>query len=1054
MHQLRLVLCYALVTAISLSGQVTSGEILGTVRDASGGAVTDAKVTVHNLDTNATRDTVTSVDGRFRFPQLPTGSYEVRIEKAGFARYQQGPITLRLNQTADLDIALQVSAVSETISVTTDAPLINTTNAEVGVNFDVRRVAELPLAPNRNILNLALSVAGVSQLSSGNSEFTAGGVSFSVNGMRTRSNNFMIDGADTNQPSVGGMIQEMNNPDTVAEFRLITNQFLAEYGRSAGSVVNIITKSGTNNLHGSLYWFYNGNALNSRSNLDKRTFAKAPWRVQSQIGGTAGGPIIKDKTFFFGSLLRWTDHRFASGPSITGAPTAEGKTALQNLAGNRPQVAALLAHLPAAQIPRDASVSVTADGRSATIPLGTLSGAASNVFDAWQWSGRIDHRITDKHTLANRYIFDDRVQISGQSVPPGLTSNSPSRRQSIASTLNSSFTPSIYNELRASFSRYTTATGAADLNSLTIPSIEVTQLGLTGFNAADSRTAIGLALNLPQSAVYNNYQLSNTTGILKGSHSMKFGFDFRRQDQATEFNPTLRGRLTYNSLQDLINDVAQVATINAQLPGVPRIQPYRYYDYFFFVQDEWRVKSNFTLTYGLRYESPGNAFDTLIKINNDLRKTYTDPAFALSRVPTRDTNNWAPRFGFNYRFGQAPGVLRFLTGDGKLVMRGGYSRTYDLIFNNIHLNVFSSFPFTVIFSHPAATAGAFAAIDPIRAGRVVPPVTNPQFITRTTMSEDFRSPLSEQFSLQLQREIARDWAFTFGWIGTKGTALFQTVDGNPTVPVNNNRGTIRVDPTRGVERLRCNCAASIYHSLQTSLEKRLSRDFSMGAHYTWSAFIDDASEIFNPSVAGEVAVSQDSFNRRLDRGRSTYDRPHRLAINGVFELPWMREQQGLAGRTAGGWQISGFLSLQSGAPFSPINGPDPGFRLTGIDSLVGNSIRPNVNTSLDLASMSIEEIVRAGGRALFSPVTAADPIGNAGRNLLRADGINNIDLGINKNIKIAEGHRLQVRFEFYNLFNSRDYGIPQARIDNAGFGLQWDTNGGNRRIVGGLRYTF
>jgi hypothetical protein len=228
----------------------------------------------------------------------------------------------------------------------------------------------------------------------------------------------------------------------------------------------------------------------------------------------------------------------------------------------------------------------------------------------------------------------------------------------------------------------------------------------------------------------------------------------------------------------------------------------------------------------------------------------------------------------------------------------------------------------------------------------------------------------------------------------------------------------------------------------------------MGAHYTWSAFIDDASEVFNPSVAGEVAVSQDSFNRRFDRGRSTYDRPHRLAVNGVFELPWMRDQKGVAGRIAGGWQISGFLSLQAGAPFSPLAGEDPGFRLTGIDTLVGNSIRPNVNTSLDLATMPLQDIIAAGGRNLFSRVTAANPIGNAGRNILRADGINNVDLGINKNIKVAEGHRLQVRFEFYNLFNSRDFGIPEANILNTGWGLQWNTDGGNRRIVAGLRYTF
>ncbi len=1036
--------------------QVTTGEILGIVQDPSGAAVSDAKITVRNLETNASRELSSGLDGRFRFPQLPVGSYQLIVEKSGFARYVQGPIVLRLNQDADLNVKLQVAGVAETVSVTADAPLINTTNAEVGVNFDVKRVSELPLAPNRNILNLALSVAGVSQLSSGNSTFASGGVSFSVNGMRTRSNNFMIDGADSNQPSISGLVQQINNPDVVAEFRLITNQFAPEFGRTAGSVVNIVTKSGTNQPHGSAYWFYNGNALNTRSNLDKRTFTKSPWRIEDQFGGTFGGPIIKDKTFFFVSLLRWTDHLFASGTSITGAPTAEGQSILRSAAGDRPQVKALLDNLPAAQTPTGDTSRFAAGGRTFVVPLGTLSGAAPNVLNVWQWSGRIDHRFSEKYSLGGRYLFDDRASVSGQAVPPGLTSQVPERRQTLSVFLNSSFSPSVFNELRPSVQRYSTKTGAADPKALTIPSIEISELGLTGFNAANSRTAVGLALNLPQGAVYNTYQLSDTLGVLRGSHSLKFGIDFRRVEQFTDFNPTLRGRLTYTSLQNFVDDIAQVALINSLLPGAPRIQPYRYYDYGFFAQDEWRVAPSFTLTYGVRYETPGNAIDTLVRINQKvMANNNNDPRFALSPIPKRDTNNWAPRIGFNYRLGTAPGFLRFLTGDGKLVVRGGYSRTYDLAFNNIFLNIYSAFPFTVVTTLPTNVQNAFVTIDPMRAGTVLPSVgSNPNLITRTIVGADFRSPVAEQFSFQLQRELAKNWALTAGWIGTKGTALFQSVDGNPTVPVNNNRGTVRVDPTRGVIRQRCNCASSIYHAFQTSLEKRLSQNFSMAAHFTWSAFIDNASEIFNPSVAGEIAVAQDSFNRRLDRGRSTYDRPHRFAVNGVHELPWMREQKGIAGHILGGWQVSGFLTLQSGAPFSPLNGSDPGFRLSGIDGLVGNAIRPNLNTSLDLSSMKIEEIVRAGGRNLFSQVNATAPIGSAGRNILRAAGIRNIDMGINKNFRITENHRLQFRAEFYDLTNTRDFGIPQANVNNAGFGLQWNTDGGNRRIVMGLRYAF
>jgi outer membrane receptor protein involved in Fe transport len=1021
--------------------QATLAGILGTVRDPSGAAVSGAEVRVRNMATNDTRETTTNTEGVFRVPNLPPGSYEVSVARSGFSRYIQGPITLRVGQDVDLSIKLEVAGLTEVVTVTSDAGMINTTNAEVGTNFDVKRIGDLPMAPNRNILNLALQIPGVSQLSSGNSAFTSGGVSFSVNGMRTRSNNFQIDGQDSNNASVGGLVQEINNPDTVAEMRIVTNQFAAEYGRAAGSVVNIVTKSGTNEFHGSAYWFYNGNKLNARSNLDKRTFTRAPWRVENQFAGTLGGPIKKDKTFFFGSVLRWTDHRFASGTAIGAAPTAEGQTILRNVAGNRPQVKALVDFVPPAQAPTGRTASFTLGGQTYNVPLGTLSGAAANVGDVWQWMARVDHKLSEKHSLLGRFMFDDRVSVSGQAVPPGLLSTSPARRQAAAAGVNSTLTPQMYNELRLSFQRLASVTRAQDPKAETIPNIEISELGMTGFNAAASRTAFGLAVNLPQAQILNNYQIADNFSILKGSHTIKMGLDFRRQDQIQDFNPTIRGRLAYNTLQDLVDDVAQTASINTFLPGVPRWQAYRYYDYFFYAQDEWRVNRRLTLTYGLRYETPGNPAQWLADINKRVvAANNNDPRFLFTPVPPRDKNNWAPRFGFNYKL------------TDRTVMRGGYSRTYDLVFNNIYLNIFSAFPFTQVNALPARTPNSFQYVYALGFQGVVPPPPDPLLVPRTLVAADFRAPLAEQFSFQVQREVARDWIATVGYIATKGTALFQTLDGNPTVP--GSQGRVRLFADQGVRRLRANAANSIYHSMQASLEKRLSNNFTMAAHYTWSAFIDLASEIFNPSVSGEVAVPQDSYNRRADRGRSTYDRPHRFSVNGVYELPWFREQKGAVGRLLGGWQVSGFLTLQSGAPFSPLNGADPGFRLSGIDALVGNAIRPNVATNLDLSRMTLRDILAAGGRTLFSQVTAAAPIGNAGRNILRADGINNLDLAVVKNIRISESNTLQYRCEFYNSSNTRNYGIPESRVNSTAWGLEGNTDGGNRRIVMGLRYTF
>jgi hypothetical protein len=376
---------------------------------------------------------------------------------------------------------------------------------------------------------------------------------------------------------------------------------------------------------------------------------------------------------------------------------------------------------------------------------------------------------------------------------------------------------------------------------------------------------------------------------------------------------------------------------------------------------------------------------------------------------------------------------------------------------NIPLNIGSSFPFVFAYDIPidpslpgSVRPNAFNAINNIRNGQV-PPLSNPNLLIRTITSGDFRAPLSEQVSLQFQRELGGGYAASVGYVGTKGTGLFQSIDGNAPVLAQNGR---RVDPSRGVIRERCNCTSSTYHSLQTSLEKRLSRNFSFATHYTWSSFIDGASEVFNPSARGEIAFPQDPTNRNLDRGRSTYDRPHRFTTNGVFELPFRRGQSGLLGRLTGGWQVSGFLTFQAGAPFTALNGTDPRGRTAG--NVVGTPTRPDLNTGLNLSSMTVREVQAAGGRALFTGLTAAHPtgVGNAGRNILRADGINRIDLGIIKNMRVREGRTLQFHANFFNLTNTRDWGIPDAVFSSPSFLLEGPTDGGNRRVMLGLRFVF
>ena len=1075
--------------------QSTTATISGSVQDEKEAAIPGAVVTARNVETNVTQTAQTDDSGNYRFPSLPVGAYELTVESSGFAKHVQTGITLELNQAGVVDVTLKPGGLQEVVTVTENASILNTTTAEVSTRFDSRRLSDLPLGPTRNVLAVALSAPGVSQLGAGQTGFAAG-ISFSSNGGRVRSNNFQIDGQDNNEPGVAGAAQPLNNPDLVQEVRLITNQFLAEYGRNSSSVFNAITKAGTNDYHGSLFWFHNSNALNACSNTDKRagfcnpnatnpSRTHAPFRIENQIGGTIGGPLHlprfgeggpgyisgRDRTFFFGSYQRWSDRQLGSGTTLNGAPTEAGRQILQAAAGDLPQVQALLRFLPAAQAPINQTASFTRNGQSFPVPLGSLTGSTAFFFDNHQASLRIDHRFSDKHNFNARYLYSDSdTGGTGQATPTGLTTQNVNRQQSLAFGFTSTLTPSAVNDLRLGYQRFATVTSASDPSSEEIPSLEISELGLLGFNAATARTAIGLAVNLPQFRTNNIYQIQDHFSLLRGDHAFKFGTNIIENRVQSFFVPTIRGLLRYTSLNSFVNDFAEAANINKPLPGGEAINNYNWFDVHFYGQDEWKIRPNLTLTYGLRYERPGEATLSLLPANERIVQVAGgDSRFAFSPVPEIDKNNFQPRIGLNWNPRTSEdGIIGFLTGGDKLVFRGGYSVTNDYTFINIALNVASSFPFIAAVSLPANTnfAGALSVPNAFtRLPNVSNAPANPNELTRTIVGEDFRSPYYQSFNFEVQRELSTNLNFSAGYVGSKGSALFQTLDGNPrrlnALAPNTctptftgaNPDSCRVNPRQAVIRLRANAASSIYHSMQLSLNKRLSRGFSGGLHYTWSSFIDAASEIFNPS-SGEVAVSQDSFNRSTDRARSTYDRPHRLTGNFVYELPFFQEQNGFVGHLLGGWQVNGFFTFQSGAPFTVLNGSDPAGALAGINTLVGDAIRPNLNTNLPLGNMNIPEIIAAGGASLFQRITAVQRVGSAGRNILRADGINNLDLGLFKNTRISENQRIQIRAEFNNATNTRDFGIPAGQVNNANFLNQWGTNGGNRRIVLGLRYTF
>ena len=432
------------LTAVA-AAQSTTANISGQVMDEQQKVIPNATVKAREIATNTARTVTSDAEGRYRFPNLSIGSYELSVEAPGFAKLIRTGITLLVNQDAVIDATLKVSTVTEVVTITENASVLNTTNSEVSTRFDEKRLSELPISTNRNVFNVVLSAPGVSQLGSGQTGFAAG-VNFSSNGGRVRSNNFIIDGQDSNDPSVSGGAQALNNPDLVQELRLITNQFAPEYGRNSGSVVSVVTKAGTNQYHGSAFWFHNDNHQNSCSNTDKAgkpggycnptatTSVRkgSPFRLENQIGGSFGGPLIlprfgeggksvyngTDRTWFFVTGQRWTDRQLGSGSTLNGAPTEAGRQILQAAAGTRPQVAALLKFLPAAQTPINKNATFTIGTQTYTVPLGSLTGSTSFKYDDWQWSSRFDHQLNENNRFHARYLYDSSVTAgSGQATP-------------------------------------------------------------------------------------------------------------------------------------------------------------------------------------------------------------------------------------------------------------------------------------------------------------------------------------------------------------------------------------------------------------------------------------------------------------------------------------------------------------------------------------------------------------------------------------------------------------------------------------------------------------
>jgi outer membrane receptor protein involved in Fe transport len=1019
--------------------QTINGSISGSVTDQSGAAIPGARVIAVSTATGATREVTTNQEGLYHIAGLPIGAYSVRVEMAGFQPQVNERVDVSVAVDSAANFTLNAGVVQEVVVVTESAALLETTQSQVTKVVNDRQILELP---GRNNLNgLALLNPGVLPNQNGRP-----GSGFAVNGNRTRSNNFTIDGANNNDQSLS-IPRQVLPPEAIAEFQMITNTFAAEFGRNSGSFVNVITRSGTNEFHGIAHYTWTGNGLNALTTGEERIYKalRAAGRsdkealrlarsvvVQNLWGGTLGGPIKKDHTHFFTSL-DFAPFRTTVSSVSRVAITQQG---IDNLKANAALFAPgaldyLLKNFPVANDPTlQGSVNITDPVSGATITSvpfqrynRTLTSGLAYGTDFWRYLAKITTRINSKDNLSFRYLIDDFDNPGAPASLPGQEVGQTTRNQSFTINDVYAITARLVNESRLTYSR----------RNINFPEKLGTAFTVNGVGGAFTLGNV----NFPQFRVDNSYELTDNISYTVGNHTLKFGVNALRYDLNSFFAPNLRGSITYPSLSALLFD--RNATFS-QYAGTGSV-PARTYEIGIFAQDDWRVNANLTVNLGLRYE-------------------YVTTPFGFFSNAKSDLNNFGPRLGLAWN----PKGFR----DGRFVLRAGFAVSYDQVFQNILLNTARNYPRGVnLVTGPISGARPYNGLPPAPAPEeYVRRGNDPNLLPLRLFSPNKRidQPMSRQWTLGVQYQLGRDYVVKLDYIGTEGSNLVREFEQN--IGFNAPLGTgQRKDPTKGSILVGDGYADSIYHAGQLTVEKRMSRtrlgDFTFNANYTWSAFISDSDDVLGGQA--NRTLPADPRNPKLDRARSGFDQPHRFVLSGVYILPDVFAGHRLFNRLLGGWELSGITTLASGTPYTVLNANNALGILPGQISTITDSQRVSINLG---GQFPVVTGVRADG-TLVNPNAYfianrvnSGVLGTLGANTQRTGGTINTDLSLVKNIRtFGENQRLQLRCEMTDVFNRRNFTVIPANVasDNTNLDLFLDlgqTNVPGRTMLLTLRYFF
>jgi Carboxypeptidase regulatory-like domain len=1078
------------VTSVSpVLAQQDGATIVGEVTDPSGGVVLGATVTVTNVATGITLTTASNESGVYSLPGLRPGEYVVLIELQGFSSFVRSGVTLRVAQVLRLDVALRASGVTENVQVTASVSLLQTQESSRGSVIDERKIVELPLN-GRDYNQLALLSPGVLPGTPRLASVNFKGV-LNVNGNRTFNNVFLLDGVDniSYSNSFRGENVQLVQPsiEALQEFKIQTNAYSAEYGRSSGAVINAVIKSGTNTLHGSVYEFFRDDALDANNFFSNLLGAPKPKRERNQFGGAAGGPIYRSRTFWFGDYEGLRDQEGI--PRVRLVPTADEKAGLfrsavfDPFAAGRPEFARNAQGLWV--IPRDrwdpVAARIVGLVPDPNVPGSTIY-ASTPVTDIRQdqFDVRIDHQLAPNVTTFARYSFVDTDTFRPAPLP-GLAEGSfndafgsnLNRSQGLALGATWILSPVLFGELRFGFARgnyftYPPNAGiddAAEFGLRNVPNDPAIVGGLPKMNI-QGFDAIGRHTSTPQFQTPRSWNPRATFTWSRQAHLLKFGFEFLHvQTKINDLNATI-GRMNF---EDRFTGRA-VGDFLLGLPSQLALTSYTVMDQgqdmqFYFVQDDYRVTSKLTLNLGLRYEF---ATPPREKANQLANFDPTTGAIVFAKdgglyeraLIHPDRNNFAPRAGFAY----APAA--------RWVVRGAYGAFYShtlrqgregmLGFNPPYL-VDNLLQASVSGSAAIASVAPFILGSGYPTGLLDPGVLSPT-VLRRGQDPNQRTPIVHQYSVGVQYELMPDLMLDVAYVGNKGRQLPGFRNLNQRAVIENPDGSqsagARPYPAFGDIQWMENRVSSDYNSLQVGLEKRLSRGLTALVSYTWGKALTDAPDHISTSGGGAgidtgtFREPQDSYNLKADRGPAEFDIEHRFVTSYVWELPFGRGRRfGNDWNTAtdfllGGWQLSGIHVIQSGLALTATLGGSSVLNLGG-----ERRARPNLvgNPELPSSQRTIQRWFNTDAFAAFSPAPQA--FGNAGVGIMRGPAYANFDFTIGKDFRVDEVRRFQFRAEIFNAFNRVNYGPPNIQRESSGFGQI--LNAGNARIVQfGLKFYF